>query len=252
MSFPNWFLIGLLEAAGWPRVQKSLFRKKQVVAGMMINTGYRQLLQGAMLLGANRKTLSVRLVADCFPGRSDWSTDDGRILVEGLESSAWSVIAGETGMRRIATLRASNPDVPPWEMFLPENELALAFPLMGVIPVDVLSDAHFQFALHWNFCASLLYGVRYSAEVVEAVRAARERSLRKLPMALEAGLNLPEGWQPPDDHALTQQFVGSVIEYSENRGGLAAIPLSLTTHPTIRAALESDPHAVAALELSAL
>ena len=108
------------------------------------------------------------------------------------------------------------------------------FPQDEMVEVDVLEDDGVLRALHWNFAASLLFGIAHPTEVRTALELERSNMTRNLPSLIEAGLELPANYEPPSVDAYLSECLELTDSFADVRGALAPVPSKLVAEITRR------------------
>lgn len=234
MTFPIFFLIRLFNAAGWPRKKGPFLRRKKVLPGDVIQRAYEELLKRGMTLGAFDTNRAIELLHDCYREK-DWDHDLAEGFIEALEGVSGVRVAVDSELRSLSDVFDSMPGETMWGAILKmdprTNQL---FPQDEMVEVDVLEDDGVLGALHWNFAASLLFGIEHPTEVRTALELERSNMTRNLPRLIEAGLELPANYEPPSVDGYLSECLELTDSFADVRGALAPVPPKLVAEITRR------------------
>lgn len=222
MSFPAYFVQVNLSSSGWPRRVGIL--RRVVVDRLTLESVYMDMLRRAMTIGAGMPPLAVQLVADSFRDR-DWKSEPAAELLVKLQVTPG--MAYSDSMLTLRQVIEANPDEMPWNLVL-GTRLA-----EDPVPIALLQSNVFLGLLHWNFCASLLWGLSHPKMVVRALRRDRAESLAVLPGAKAHGLNLPSDYVPPTPRDVLEESVELVRTFEATVRPLSSVPAELASHPRI-------------------
>lgn len=182
LTFPVYFLLGALRAAGWPK-STGFLRRKYFVDSRLLKVLYAGMLRHAMVLGAARPAIAVRLLVDTFQDR-DWQTQPVEELLVALEFTSGLTLEGDEEV--IDALIEADSSQAPW------NSLIVGGFLDESVPWEALDTQSFLTMLHWDFGASLLWGLRHPEQVHEAVTHEAAHMTVFAREARAAGLDIPE------------------------------------------------------------
>lgn len=222
MSFPDFFLYGMLRNMKWPR--KAGFLKKEVVDPRIVDQLRLQLCELGASLGAGRPTLGARLLADILLNR-DWAAQPLSDLLVDLEPSFSRAVA-------------DGPPARPWESIVgarlgkdPDWRRS------ETMPWEWLDRKELRAFRHMECVAGLVWGLLHPAETIEAINQRSSNLNEEMPVMRRAGMSLDEGYSAPNAEQAFQQCEEMVASYEEECRSLVSLPAALALSPEIRARL---------------
>ena len=202
-------------------------RRKKVLPGDVIRSAYEGLLKLGMALGAFDTKLAIELLHDCYREK-DWDHDLAEGFIEALEGVSGVRVTVDSELRSLSDVFDSMPGETMWSAILRmDPRTDQLFPRDEMVEVGVLEDDGILGALHWNFAASLLFGIEHPTEVRTALEQQRSDTIRRLPRLTEAGLELPANYEPPSIDAYLSECLELTDSFADTRGALAPVPPKL-------------------------
>lgn len=192
ISFPQFFFLGLMDAAGWPQKRGALSRK--LMANAMVVDGAReQLAQLCMALGATAPSVATRVLADVM---NEWTTpelrEEGKIEEYLDEVAQWT-----------ATRQQAQPAMSPWAALVdprmldiglggrqPTDLRSIQNATQKLMPWSVCQDDKFQRMLHIEVMEALVWGLFHPEDAVSALNSSLTDATQGWGRAKRSGMRL--------------------------------------------------------------
>jgi hypothetical protein len=225
MDFPTCFFFGFLNSMGWPKTT-GIFHHRKVVSNLIVCGAITELVHAAIVLGALRPKIAVKLLADSIE-KGNWSQQSIRELWDKLDPSEQV---------------SSQPDKHPQDVIAnypitiphPNNPKELQRDLM--VWENVLTTG-FNKHYHWAFTQGLVWGLSHPEEALAHYEKCRQKTLENLPFMLSCGLDVhsPETLEEFAD--LTEEFVNM---FQNNERPLAEAQQTLLDLPIVKARMSQS------------
>jgi hypothetical protein len=224
MTFVSYYLVRFLKSMGWPRKVGIPLLRKNVVDAFVIRIAIETMVQFAIVLGAKRPDIAIRIVANIV-GQGYSKKKSAAELWEWLNPTA---------------LVAAHPEVSPSEAIArfccPEKDMAI---LLGddlsqnFVPQDFLTSQTISFLSNHPFAQALVWGIEHPQEALNAFEAKRAKHIEILPKMISYGVKLdnPYTVSTSDDVC---KFVQDMISSYENEVcSLCSVPQDLLALPSV-------------------
>ena len=221
LTFPDFFLFGMLRSMKWPR-KTGLLVKKETVDPRIVDNVRFQLCQLGVTLGAGRPRLAAQLLADVLFHR-DWAKEPFGELLADLNLDP-------------------DPNGLPWESIVAAR-LAKT-PDLRVsesVPWAWLERRELRAIRHMEFAAGLVWGLLHPSETIVLLDRLSAEGEEDVPRARRAGLHLDDGFSVPNAEESFQHAEEMVVSYQEECRPLVSLPTALADSPEISARLTADP-----------
>jgi len=220
MTFPDYFIVGMMERAGWPR-EEGRFRKKQVLSLGVLSSTFTQLNRIGITLGAGAPVVAAELLTDAFSNR-DWANTSIHDLFDRFDPQ-----------QKIL----ENSDRPPWQALNPISfEPESTADIQRTVPWDFLSENETKAAYIGGYFQGLIWGLKHNEDAKALVdsEAAEEAVLSK--DYQQYGLQIDEG-VPSSFEEWLENAMGLVEGYIALRGELPEVEPTMFDYPLIAARL---------------
>ncbi|HUS88895.1 MAG TPA: hypothetical protein VMW91_05910 [Desulfosporosinus sp.] len=209
---------------GWPRKVGFPLLRKNVVDAFVIRMAIEAMVKFAVVLGAKRPDIAIRIIADIFRQRDSKKTT-----------------AAELWERQNPTaIVAAHPEVSPAEaiarFFCSDKDMAILLgdaPSQNFVPEDFVTSETISFYSTLPFAKALVWGIEHPQEALTAFEDERRKYSEKLPDMISSGLKLDPPYTCPTSDDVCKSMQELISSYQNEVRSLSNVPQDLLDLPSV-------------------
>ena len=224
MTFVSYYLVGFLKSMGWPRKLGFPLLRKNVVDAFAIRMAIETMVQFAMVLGAKRPDIAIRIIADIVRQR-DSKKKSAAELWEWLNPIAIVAAHSEVSpSKAIARFFCSDKDM---------SILLGDAPSQNFVPEDFVTSETISVCSNLPFAQALVWGIEHPQEALTAFEDERRKYSEKLPEMISSGLKLDPPYTCPTSDDVCKSMQELISSYQNEVRSLCTVPQDLLALPSV-------------------